>query len=385
MSYFGVTIEKIEKISPHGNADKLEIAKLEGLNYVFCVGKGTFKENDYVFYFQSDTILPDFVAEKLGVLGKLAGNQKNRIKVTRLRGILSDGIVAPVNAFTDWLPISVFPEELQNIGSTKVFTKEEKEANGIIIAERLGCTHYEAPEIPCKSGNLQGLPNSTSMYDIESTDRELEMLAMLMDKKVEISSKLEGSNFSVMVKSDNDVEPDGIKVWVNQRRHTIVPLNDGSEHTWWKIARTDGIIDFAKWILTSRSEWEDKVITVYGEALGPGIQGNYYNFKETCAYLFDIKVGDEWLNPVERMNLINEWNLMKEVKLNHVPIIATGMTLREWLGDKTIAEKADMQSLIDPKLLEEGIVIKCYEDIKFGNKRLFLKKRSIKYLAQTGN
>lgn len=51
MAFFGVTVEKIEKVWQHSNADSSDLAKLEGMSFQFVVGKGSMKPGDIVVYF----------------------------------------------------------------------------------------------------------------------------------------------------------------------------------------------------------------------------------------------------------------------------------------------------------------------------------------------
>ena len=65
MSEITVTIERIEAIEPHPNADKLEIAKVAGTQTLIV--KGQFRAGDLCVYFPPDILLPGDVSEALGV------------------------------------------------------------------------------------------------------------------------------------------------------------------------------------------------------------------------------------------------------------------------------------------------------------------------------
>jgi hypothetical protein len=93
MAFFGVTSEHISAINVHPNADALELGKLEGMSFQFVIRRGAFKVGDEVFYFPIDTVFSDELAAVCGVLGKLAGSKKNRLKTVRLRGEISQGLV----------------------------------------------------------------------------------------------------------------------------------------------------------------------------------------------------------------------------------------------------------------------------------------------------
>src|ERR1700728_669342 len=90
MSTFAVTLEQLT-IHEHTNADALELAQVGLCRAV--VLKGQFKTGDYALYIPEQAVLPDELIEELGLVGRLAGPQHNRVKAVRLRGQLSQGIV----------------------------------------------------------------------------------------------------------------------------------------------------------------------------------------------------------------------------------------------------------------------------------------------------
>jgi RNA ligase (TIGR02306 family) len=90
MSTLRVTAEQLT-IHPHDNADALELAQV-GL-YRAVVAKGRYRTGDWALYIPEGSLLPDDLIEELGLTGRLAGSQKNRVKAVRLRGELSQGIV----------------------------------------------------------------------------------------------------------------------------------------------------------------------------------------------------------------------------------------------------------------------------------------------------
>lgn len=109
-------IQNIVKISPHPNADLLEIAQI--LNWEAVVKKGEYKEGDIVAFLFPDASLPDKPCFSF------YNSKSNRIKAVKLRGFMSQGIV----------------ENLERIGY-----------NGPIeigrdIHDELGIVKYEAPQ-----------------------------------------------------------------------------------------------------------------------------------------------------------------------------------------------------------------------------------------------
>src|SRR5258708_3194899 len=103
MSSFAVSLERIAAVWNHTNADRLEMAEVESMSYQFVIAKGSCKAGDRVVYFPIDSLLPDALIETIGLKGKLAGPAGNRIKTVRLRGEISQGVVAsPEALISNW-------------------------------------------------------------------------------------------------------------------------------------------------------------------------------------------------------------------------------------------------------------------------------------------
>lgn len=347
MAFFGVTVERVSSISDIPNADRIKSCKLEGLGFEFVIPAGQYNPGDTVLYFPVDSILPETIIGTLGLTGKLSGAQKNRVRTVCLRGVYSQGVVAKPELFPQ-INIGMKPEE---------------------ITGRLGVTKYDPPPVICANADLLPLPAGLSTYDIEGCDRYADVIAILIDRPVAVTEKVEGSNFSVTCTTDGEV-------FVNQRNYTIRNKDSDNPHTFWRIAQEFQLPSFAKSIMQDLGAGD---VTVYGEAIGPGIQGNYYGLSKHEVRLFDIKVGNRFLS-------CNELGMyVPKTKAQFVPFISWGGTLRDWLNGRTIKDASNGMSALVYKL-REGIVIKPMEEMALeGFGRVILKQRSPKYLDKTGN
>lgn len=92
MSTFEVKVYKLE-ILPHSNADNIELVKVG--DYVSIVKKGDFKTGDLGVYIPEQALVPESILEEMGLLGRLSGSGKNRVKAVKLRGVLSQGLIYP--------------------------------------------------------------------------------------------------------------------------------------------------------------------------------------------------------------------------------------------------------------------------------------------------
>ncbi len=139
---FAVEAHRLE-ISPHPDADRIELARVGG--YLSIVPKGLYRDGDYALYIPEQSIVPAPILEELGLTGKLAGSEKNRVKAMRLRGILSQGLI--------YRPKRMYLQE------------------GHDYAAELGIVKWEAP-IPVElSGQVIQDPAAVGYHDIENIKR----------------------------------------------------------------------------------------------------------------------------------------------------------------------------------------------------------------------
>ena len=359
MAFFGVTIETIEKVWTHPDpaVERLALAKVKGLAFQFVVLKLQFKEGDSVIYFPVDSLIPDSLINKMGMTGKFAGPNKNRVKSIKLRSAISQGFVIE--------PDKILPPEMMNKSSEEITTF-------------LGVTKYEPPVNVVNDSILMGLPSQLSVYDIEGADRFQDVIDLLMDQEVVVMEKMEGTNSSFCKNHD-------AQLFVNQRNNTIIE-KEGTEHTFWKVARNLGLLEIIK-------NHEEPEVAIYGEICGPKIQDNIYELKDHVCFTFDMKINGQWA----------DFKTFKEYmeKCNYktiAPILFVGK-LRDFLKEehsvegeensvvvtyKSIQEASNGKSILNPKVRREGIVIKPLVEQshpKLG--RLIIKQRSPEYLASS--
>lgn len=357
MALFEVVKTKIKEVKAHINADKLELGSIEANTYQFVVGKDEVKVGDDVIYFPIDSLLPDELSEYLNIKNFLSGKEKNRVKTVKLRGEISQGLVVPFKKIEDYLKLN-----------NKAVDPSQTD-----YAEILGVVKYEPPILLSQSGKLLPLPEFISKYDIEGCDNFPQVLEYLNDKSVYVTEKLEGTNYSITIDQDD-------KIYVNQRNYTIEETEDKS-HCFWEVSRKLNLIEAIKKI--KKEKFPDVIITLRGELIGPGIQKNYYELKDLDVRFFDIDLDGRAMN-VEGFLLVCE-----QYGLKTVPILVKDKILREVLGDKDIKTYSNGKSVLNPKKLREGIVIKPMEEeyvvIDNYQGRLLLKQRSPEYLVKTNN
>ena len=96
MATFDVKVRHLDAVEPHPNADRLELAVVG--DYRAVVAKGQFQAGDAIAYLPEASVLPAELIAELGLTGKLAGPDANRVHAVRLRGALSQGVVMAARA-----------------------------------------------------------------------------------------------------------------------------------------------------------------------------------------------------------------------------------------------------------------------------------------------
>jgi len=171
------TIEKIDSITKHPEADRLELVKILGFQ---CITQlGLYKEGDTVVYIRPDSLLP--VEPWTEDYRKYS---PKRIKAVKLRNMWSEGIIVPF----DILPENV-REHLPkfNIGDD--------------VSGLLGVTHYEPP-VPQELNAKGGLPYGVPKTDEERFENMVNKLPY--GELVDIQLKVDGQSSSYLYQLTDD-------------------------------------------------------------------------------------------------------------------------------------------------------------------------------------
>ena len=387
MSSFQVSIRRISEVIPHPNADRLTIYCVNGLGYRF-ISNVKYSVGDYVVYFPVDSVMPASLIEAFELGTMLAGKDHNRVKTVRLRGEISQGFISDLESTlklcTSKRQSAERPKVIIDTAEILETIKKDKWEDLLRwdLKDILGVTKWEPPAVPCQNGDLVPLPPGNSMYDIEGCENCPHIVQWLIDEKIPVvvTEKLEGQNFSVTVMSDG-------REFVSQRRYSIRE-KEGGEHDMWEVARREGILDLAKRILIA---YKADDVTLYGEHLGPGIQGNYYHLKERTVRFFDLKINGKWIGALEFFSILSEHTNNED---RGVPVYWCDGTLDRYLevvGAKTLQKASHGKSGIHKDRLREGIVIRPQKEIEnhpfvseIGT-HLIIKQRDPIYLDKTGN
>lgn len=393
-----VSIRTIANIEPILNADAIEVAVVDGWKVV--TKKNEFKPGDLCVYFEIDSFLPDGVPAWQFLVDKSArmfeGVKGHKLRSIKLRGVVSQGLVLPIDFAVERFEGSEF-DEGQELG--------EFFAVGSDISEFLGVKKWEAALPAELVGQAQGLFPSF----IRKTDQErcqnliaeifgyedkvipfevagipAEALADMVIKgqvvmtaegpkkilpakadrnaQYEVSMKLDGSSLTGFARAqfaDPFLDEFGelqnpIESGVCSRNLQLKVNDENAQNAFVKMFVESGLKVALETLAAEGLE-----IAVQGELVGPGIQGNQENFKTPQFFVFDIfniKTG-QYMGPAERMETFKKL-LDLGAKINHVPVLHAAATLDE-LGLKSVPDL--LQFAEGPSIAakqREGLVFK---------------------------
>lgn len=309
------TIETIQQVWAHQNADRLELAQVLGWQIV--IKKSEFQPGDKVVFVAIDTILPPAPWSHF-LASKSHPDQPIRLKTARLRGEYSQGLI---------LPLSILPASAQLL------------PEGSEVSEILGIRKYEK-EIPLNmSGEIiGGFPTQLcATTDEENALSNPELFQSLLGQPVTITQKLDGSSCTIIVENGQIAQ-------VCSRRYALKPSSTGS---FWNAARKLQLAGL------------DNLI-IQGELMGPKVQGNQLKLTEHEIFVFQI-LQDRRFLPFAEMRAI----CADILQCQHVTLIEE-RTLEGSLAQ--LQELADRQRLSDNQPAE-GIVVRATDYRSTGERR----------------
>lgn len=348
MATFAVTVEPVRSLEPIKGADFIEAAVVG--DYRCVVKRGEFSPGDLVAYIPEASLVPSPLLEEMGLTGKLAGPEKNRVKAIKLRGTLSQGLCYP--AREGWV-------------------------QGQDVTEILGVTKW-TPSIPTHlAGQVENRKGETLVFDVENFKRYPDVLHE--GESVEFTEKIHGTWQSVGITPHGDVIvcSKGMSA-----KGLALSLTEKNQHKNLYV-RTSEALDIPNKL--RQVFGTDTYAYVLGEIFGSGVQDLHYGANagqdQTIGFrAFDIYVGRPGQGRyLDRHDFRDR---CAEMGLETVPVLYEGPFSREAMlahtdGRETVSGQG--------KHIREGIVIrplKEREDPTIG--RVILKSVSAKYLTRKG-
>ena len=171
MSTFKVEVIRIHSVKHHPNADRLEIASIEGMAYQVVTALGHFHSGDKAFYFPIDSVIPEAFLDKFGIRPYYS----KKLRAAKLRGIFSEGLLIPVDqGFTGGI--------------------------GDDYTDFFGVTKYEYPIPQNMSGDVESPIGPYKFPSPENLKRFRDVFHE--GEEVVVTEKIHGVNFTVWVDAD---------------------------------------------------------------------------------------------------------------------------------------------------------------------------------------
>jgi RNA ligase (TIGR02306 family) len=320
------SIKQITDIRPIEGADKIELASVGGWNVVVAKDVGH-KVGDRVVYCEIDSFLPireEFEFLRKSSYKKMGEQEGFRLKTIKLRGQVSQGLI---------LPISVL-----NPPDTNIYVEPFE---GLDVTEMLGIVKYEPP-IPAElAGKVKGqFPSFLQKTDEERVQNiAVEYSALRFQSKHQfyVTEKLDGSSATYYVK-------DG-EFGVCSRN---LELLETEGNTFWKVAR--------EMDLENKMKSLGKNISLQGELIGEGIQGNRYKIKGQTVRFFNVFDIDNH----KRLGIHDLINIVENIMgLKCVPYLLLPFPLLNTVEE--MIKFAEGKSQLNGDTEREGVVVRSMD------------------------
>lgn len=338
------TVRTITDIRPIPDADKIEVAQVDGWECVVAKTDG-FKIGDKVVYIEIDSIVPDRPEFEF------LRDRKFRVRTIKLRKQVSQGLVLPLSILPSGKTYNINDDVTEVLGIKKYDPQAEQEAK--LLESNAHKTKIWYPKFlmrfkwfrnlvtkPKKGGfpswivktDEERIQNKTAMFNIE---------------------KENGTEFSVTEKIDGQsgtffLECIGKKKYEFGVCSRNIRLSTPNGSSYWTIARTLEIEKCLKSLIEDHNR-----IVLQGEIIGTGIQGNKYKVDGYDFYAFNLIIDGKKINTEEMTNVLALYGIKS------VPIVEKNMKLKDTVQE--MVEYAKGKSVLLPSQKREGIVVRNYD------------------------
>lgn len=331
MSDYLVPVVRLDDVIPHPNADRLELALIEG--WQVCVQKGAFKKGDEVAYFTIDCILPEPLEAHIFPPDSKIKLKGGRVRAERIRKEMSYGFVHPLEKLYSAYPRNPVPDLAQILGVTK-FEPEEKEVP-VAMRGKQAKSNTNFPKFS-KPTHLQA--SRTMASRIKGT--------------AVITEKIHGTNFRA------GIVPFVPKSWWKKllKFFGLAPSFEfciGSMNV--QLKPSGGSV-YAK--IAERYDLANVIpldTVIYGEIYGPDIQKGYHYGLKSGEYdlaVFEVRIDGK---PLPYPEVIGFCECMG---LKFVPVLHVG---EGW--EEVIDKLRSGKSILDmSQPVREGVVVAIYSD-----------------------
>jgi RNA ligase (TIGR02306 family) len=331
-------------------------------DYRSIVRRGQFSTGDLVAYIPEQSVLSAVLLDEMGLTGKLAGKDMNRVKAIKLRGVLSQGLCYPARA--GW-----------KLGQN--------------VADELGITKYEPPIPGQMSGQVYsaGLER-TVRYDIENYKAFPEVLRdgepVVFTEKIHgtwcqigvLPTSLADATHGPLVVSSKGMAGKGLAF--------MPDASDNENNLYLRAARHLGVRTRVEQIMNDLLD-AGRPVFILGEVFGAGVQDLAYGASAERDASLGFRVFDVYVGVPGQGEYLSDQALdtfCERLLLTRVPVLYRGPFSREVMEQYTNGKESVSGKQAH---IREGIVMRPQierRDEMLG--RVQLKSVSEAYLLRKG-
>lgn len=375
MSSFEVMVRRIDAVEDHPDADRLSIVTILGYNAITAKvpdpsvqeGEARYvhrhKAGDLIVYVPEGAIVPERLLKWFGYWndekghGMLSGNGYDRVKIVRLRGIHSQGLVWPLlkGVSFDTHP-SWFLDGDDNWDIFDGGDRDIKVTEGMDVADIYGITKYEPPIPGAMQGECKGLVEYALNYDFESVQRCPNFF--VEGEEVEFTEKLHGTFTRISYRRNSPEE----NLFGNDNNIAVASKGLGKQgivffdseqnrlsNVYVKAAIGNNLIDVIQQIANDN---EADSVDIFGETFGTGIQKLTYGRSTPAFRAFDIRINGEFQDAHQKAHICNYFGIER------VPVLYRG----PYNNEVMIYYRDGTTTIEGANHIREGIVITATGD-----------------------
>lgn len=380
------SIVEIESCDPIPDTERLSVATMKGKGWKVVTGRDEFHRGDLASYFEIDSFLPSddpryaFLRERC--LRKFVSKGGNvlregiRIKTCKLRGVVSQGLLMPLDKFPEVTARIIWDSEKQK----DEFYESETgsglvDAVGADLTSLLHVEHYDEvkEQLQPAMGNpmsADAMGNFPSAFVPKTDEERIQNLGDWFDKmkgrKWQVTVKADGTSCTIAYSPKIDFENPGIVCSRNLRLKNITAA--GVVPLYWQMNQKYNILGKLAEALVGGMEY-----AIQGEIVGPGIQkdrNKESEFMFKCFRIWDI-ANQKFLNPNETVAFC------KEFDIPHVEVLKTDFPFFD-----EITTMEDALKFAEGKTKEgnerEGVVLKTCDDGPYASFKIVSNKYLLK-------
>lgn len=313
------TIEIINDVYPHPDAERLDIVKV--LGYQLVTQKGLHEKGKKIIYVRPDTVLSKDQKWSEGYLDYAP----TRVKAIKLRKEWSEGIIVTFEQVSDiWVEI----KQDEKVYADKFLSKLDigEEVSGII-----GVTKYEPP-MPQDENAAGYLPYQIPETDEERWENLVGTDQLPLGEVVDIFLKIDGTSMTQVALKHADqpeIEDTGYMIHTCGRRLSYKLESDNM------YIQADRKNQISNKMITFMSEKGIKGLAFRGELYGQGIQvsgRNPFSQKPKGFAMFSVYNLDTRAY-ARKGDSLYSYELAKRLSIEHVPVVEKDVVLTQELID----------------------------------------------------